>query len=74
MWFLSLLVAQLFGSDCKGAGKLYWSSIVGTKIVLLPIVSEFIFLGNLNYDKVKSEVEKQQSSGKQHMWALFKHY
>ena len=41
------------------------------KIVLLPIVSKFIFLGNLNYVKVKSEVEKQQSSGKQHMWALF---
>ena len=39
------------------------------KIVLLPIVSEFNFLGNLNYDKVKSEVGKQQSSGKQHMWA-----
>ena len=31
------------------------------KIVLLPIVSEFNFLGNLNYDKVKSEVEKHQS-------------
>ena len=31
------------------------------KAVLLPIVREFNFLGNLNYDKVKSEVEKHQS-------------